>query len=167
MLYDVFIVSLMMAGITGIVVYSYKIAHSRVYPVGIVRSMPKARPLDPEASRSLDDGLRAFRVAENALSADVLDYALRELRYATVTKEDFPLLLHGPLKIRGRVTRPSSPEEDKSAIEKKVAEQGEALKQYSKMLRELDKRVRQLETDSVEKLQETIEESAQTPKMIH
>ena len=42
-MYDMFIPGLMIVGISGVVVFSYKIFHSRVYPVGIVRRMPTAQ----------------------------------------------------------------------------------------------------------------------------
>jgi hypothetical protein len=42
--YDVFIFALMIVGISSVVVFSYKIFHSHVYPVGIVRKMPVTCP---------------------------------------------------------------------------------------------------------------------------
>jgi len=47
-MYDVFILGLMILGISGAMVFSYKTFHSRIYPVGIVGKVPVAQGnIDP------------------------------------------------------------------------------------------------------------------------
>src|SRR5882762_7354709 len=48
--------ALMIIGVTGIVVYSYKMSRSRVYPVGIVRKSAVARP-DEATGTKFDESI--------------------------------------------------------------------------------------------------------------
>lgn len=54
MLYNVFMLVLTIVGVVGIVVYSYKMSRTPVYPVGIVRKPQETRPVVPSmAEKSL------------------------------------------------------------------------------------------------------------------
>src|SRR6266576_3418308 len=68
----------MIVGITSLVVFSYKIFHSRVYPVGIVRRVPAAQEYVEEATTRLSDFRTVFEPDDfNRFIAE--DYSHREV----------------------------------------------------------------------------------------
>ena len=185
-MYDVFILGLMIVGITSLVVFSYKIFHSRVYPVGIVRRVPAAQELVDEASAE-SSGFGA------GLEADLMDYLARDWSNIEIAR-DLNLSEQDVKKHLQRVTwalhakrrsglksgkqqyklallhywaqkQPHEPETEDPALEKEVIEHGEALKLHSKQLEELEKKMRRLEIKSVQELQEA-EEKPQPPLVV-
>ncbi|HXL09674.1 MAG TPA: hypothetical protein VN966_05595 [Candidatus Bathyarchaeia archaeon] len=180
--YDVFILGLMIVGITSLVVFSYKIFHSRVYPVGIVRRVPAAqeyvdktstgltgfKSLQTELMSLLDKGWSNSEIARDLhlSEQDIKDYLQRatwevysKRRLSPQSgKRQYMLALHNlehPLH-----------ECEHSALEEEVIGHGEALKLHSR-LEDFEKRIRRLEVESVQKLQEAAEEKPQPPQAVH
>jgi hypothetical protein len=181
--YDVLIFGLMILGISTAVVFSYKIAHSSVYPVGMVRKMPSSQ----------DSGEGAL-ACESAPPADLIDFAtegeiirhanvseqtVRKYVYRMALRESAKQHLKGqirklqPIKIvlfQDRWETPfRGPEPEDVALEKEVAEHSETLEYHSISFAALEKRVRKLEVESVKKSQEIAKEKAQVlqPETVH
>jgi len=166
--YDVFILGLMIVGISTAVVFSYKIFHSRVYPVGMVRRKISVSPEDVD-------------VFESGLETDVMDYLAREtssrkiadLHLSKQNVKDWRVYAKrrlGPkshYKFPLRYLQTASLEQEDSALEEEVVEHGEALKYHSKQLEEIEERIRRLEIESVQKLQEATEEKPQPPRVVN
>jgi len=180
--YDVFILVLMIAGIASLVVFSYKVFHSRVYPVGMVRKIPSSQAYIDEA------GLPDFKTESQSELMSLLNKGLtnREIaRYLAVSEQDVKDRLQRmtwKVYAKRRLRSPQSekhhvhfylgktavlePLED-SALEEEVVEHGEALKLHSKQFEDFEKRLRRLEIESVQKRQEATEEKPQPPQMVH
>jgi len=185
--YDVLIFGLMIVGISSLVVFSYKIFHSRVYPVGIVRKVSLTQEyvekitrvsdfrtaLDPDdLNRLISEGWSVGEIAGNLhlSEKDVRNYLRRDYFHRTtwdlhlkrrlspqMGKEHYKLgLLHF-----------NESEAEDPDIKKEVSEHGEALKLHDKLLKEIEQRMRKLEVESVEKLQEAAEDTPQHPQMVH
>jgi len=174
--YDVFILGLMIVGITSLVVFSYKIFHSRVYPVGIVRRVPAAQEDVEDASDVLPDfntdlqaefmsllnkGLTKSEIAQylRVSEHDIKDHLRRMTwkMYAKRSQSQHKFVLHN---LHLRETAFVEP-----VLEEKVVEHGEATKLHSR-LEDIEKRIRRLEVESVQKLQEA-EEKPQSPQVVH
>ena len=181
-MYDVIILCLMLAGISAVAVFSYKIFRSRVYPVGMVRKIPLLQAYIDERSAGLSDFGNVLETGD-----------LKRLMAEGCSHEEIATVLHisepDVKDLLQRVTRKlyakgrSGPHSGKrqyyylaenpfhergdSALEEEVVEHGEALKLHSKQFEEIDKRIRRLEIESVQKLQEATEEKPQPPRVVH
>ena len=172
-MYDVFILGLMIVGISSVVVFSYKIFHSRVYPVGIVRRVPAVQLQEYVDEASAESG---FGTSFEA--ADLIDYLARDCsnieiaRYLNLSEQDVKYHLQRvtwALREKRRFALQSGKRQYKlalhlgkaafleSVLEDEMVEHREAMKLYSKQLEELEKKIRRLEIKSVQKLQETTE----------
>lgn len=175
-MYDVFILGLMIVGIMSLVVYSYKIFNSRVYPVGIVRRTPATQEyidetsaglgfetgLQPDLMSLLDKDWSDTEIARdlNLSEQDIKDYLQRVRNWEVRAKgriglqsgrRQYKLALH---HLRQNPLR----EREESPLEEEVVEHGEALKIHSKQFEDFEKRIRKLEVESVRKQQEAAEE---------
>jgi len=165
--YDVFILGLMTVGITSLVVFSYKIFHSRVYAVGIVRKVPAVQEYVEEASAGelislLNKGWTNREIAKD------LRLPEQEVRYHIHRKLDAKQQTgeqQHKLAIY-YVGQTHLHEREDSALEEEVVEHGEALKLHSR-IEDIEKRIRRLEVESVQKLQEATEEKLQSPQVVH
>jgi hypothetical protein len=181
--YDVFILGLMIVGISGVVVFSYKIFHSRVYPVGIVRRTPTIHEeLNNATVRALSDfwataelpevsmleGWHYKEIADLRLSEqNIVDYLQRQIRKKYLVPGLGLLLDRREYKnaLRHLGANPFHERED-SPLEEEVVEHGEALELHSKRLEEIEKRIRRSEVKSVQELQEATEENPQPPQQV-
>jgi hypothetical protein len=176
----------MIVGISGVVVFSYKIFHSRVYPVGMVRKMPVPQENIEEASTGLSasqSGLQAelmsllekgWSIKETARDLhhseqDILKHYLLRMKWKEVYAKrrqsggsQFKFALHNL-----HLGETAILEWEDSALEDEIVEHGEALKSHSKQFEDLEKRIRRLESESVQKLQEAAEEKPQPPQTVH
>lgn len=224
-MYDVFILCLMLAGISAVVVYSYKIFRSRVYPVGMVRGIPAIQECEdatasilpdfetaPEQDHRLESGrsggqtpsksegyfgasdhpefneLCALFIAGELTEQEVsrLEEHLSEcpdcLRYLEKLPQKAAAAMGelAPKRAPEDSTRKSFdldsakkrllerlPEREDSRLEGEVVEHGEALKRHSKQFEDFEKRLRRLELESVQKVQEGTEEKSQPPLIVH
>jgi hypothetical protein len=158
--YDVFILCVMAMGISTVVVFSYKIFRSRVYPVGIVRTVPAPKQCADETfAAELDDLQKDFQtkitllMGDDLSPKDVTDWLNTTWRPKSQSgKQPYKLA------VRHHSGQNPSREREDSALEEEIIEHGEALKLHTKQFEEIEKRIRQLETESVQKLQEAREE---------
>ncbi len=161
MVYDAFILSLTILGIASVVVFSYKIAHSRLYPVGIVRKLPGSRKPIDEAAAQLG-GLVDVPPEQIAAAAPI--------RVEPAPgKEMWRCEKCGLLQYRGkdfqcRRCDPMATQGGHFALEKEIAEHGEALKLQRKLVKDLEKRIRQLEVELVKKSQEAAGDKPRLPR---
>ena len=181
-MYDVFILALMMVGISSVVVCSYKIFHSRVHPVGMVRKIPSSPQRVDEASAGLLDLKKSLQAELVSLlgkgwsteeiardlhlsEEDIKDY-IQRMTWEAYARRGFRV--HSGkqqyiVTVGHSLAQNPFHEREESALEEEVVEQGEALKSHSKQLEEIEKRIRRLEIESVQKLQEATEEKPQPP----
>jgi hypothetical protein len=172
--YDAFIFVLTAVGIVTVIVYSYKINHSRVSPIGMVRS--------------LSDPLESVQPLATEQQIVEIDSALLK---ATAWKESWRCESCGLIQPRGkdsqcrrckkhavfqmtmsleRIPEDSSIDESgQLALEGEIAEHGETLKEHDKIFRNFEKRIRQLELESLQKSQEYAEErpGISQPRTVH
>ncbi len=149
-MYDLCISGLIATGILGIVVFSFKMAHSRVYPIGII---PKVAT--PQKDLMTPDLLKP--ITKEALHYVWHERYLQKLRdEKTFTRVIMTADSEGQewdLKLREILQQPRPSSGEKHAkLEEKVTEHDEALKL-------LEKRIRQLEVSSAEKSEAVPEES--------
>lgn len=161
-MYDVLILSVMTVGILAMAVFSYKIFHSRAYPVGMVREIPTSQ----HGTLELEDVSDQEGTTQRIFYSDV--WAKRhnqETAYGLFEKGK-KRKIH--LRFYGG-GEPSFPEKPQgSPLEEKVTEHEEALKVYSKQVENLEKRLRRLEAERVQKFQEaTEEEKPEAPQVVH
>ncbi len=183
MSYDIFIFCLTTAGVLGAAIFSYKIARSRVYPIGIIRRATPSQPVAKNISikayidESGDESCR-IDAAEGLGNVEetVAQYQQQPVELkAGVGKS----VIIGIGAVSGRVhwhyvparffrdrrvyrlqqppsleTEPSPTEKNTDpTLEKKVAEQGQALEA-------LEQRLRRLEVQSVQSVLESQESDA-------
>ncbi len=169
--YDLFLFCLTAAGILTVAIFSYKIARSRVYPIDIVRRISTPRTVDEEENYAFErfallaEGCsdteqiaQHFGVSENTVRLLVSQKSLKPKSVVIKTRS------YGGERIewgrRGwhysQLSLPSqdhpSAEHDAS-LEKKVAELGRTVE-------EQEKRIRQLEVQSVQSALEPQESDA-------
>jgi hypothetical protein len=168
--YDVFILGLMIVGITSLVVFSYKIFHSRVYPVGIVRETPAAKEYENTTTLLAD-----FGTALEPDTADIYSYieiargeqdeqGIKDYRD---TWKVYSKRRLGPqsgrrqykITLRPNLRQNPSHEREESPLEEEV-------KLHSKQFEDFEKRLRRLEIESVQKKQEATEEKPQPPQPV-
>lgn len=179
-MYDVFILGLMTVGISSVVVFSYKIFHSRVYPVGIVRRMPVAQECVDERSAELPASPRRFQqelmsllekewsigeIADLHLSETDIEGHLQRVKVfaKNYSKQRRPRPQSGreQYRLALRLGETASLEREDSALEVEV-------KLHSKQFEDFEKRIRRLEIESVQKVQEAAEEKPQPqPPVVH
>jgi hypothetical protein len=186
--YDVFILGLTIAGISAVVVFSYKIFHSRVYPVGMVRRIPAIQECEDATTSILPNFETPFEQDElikavivegfsdkelardlNLSAADIKDYLQRTrgLWSKRTLKGQVQVgLRHYRLGIRHNLEQNPFHEREDSPLKKEPVEHAEALKLHSK-LEDFEKRIRRLEIESLEKFQEATEEKPQSPQVVH
>lgn len=186
-MYDVFILCLMLSGILAVVVYSYKIFRSYVYPVGMVRRTPAIQECEDATTSILPDFETPFEQDEfikavivegfsdkeldrdlNLSEADIKDYLQRDTKKVYAKRR---LRAHSGwrqyrLVLRHNLEQNPSREEKDSTLEEEIVEHGEALKIHSKQFEEIEKRIRRLEIESVQKLQEATEEKPRPPQVV-
>ncbi len=177
-MYDVFILSLMIAAITSLVVFSYKIFHSRVYAVGIVRKVPAVQlqeyvdeasagdfkgDLQAELMCLLGKGWSNSEIARDLhLSEQDIKNHLRRMTwkmYAKRNQSQHKFALHYLHFGETAFVEP--------VLEDEVVEHGEALKLHSKQFEDFEKRIRRLEIESLQKRQEATEDKPQPPHVVH
>ena len=154
MFYDVLIFASAAVGIAGVFVYSYKISHSRVYVVGIVRE--KAAALNQTVKREQD--------AEDLPASAVLGVPSAiaiEIREAKKPRCERCGRLQDFSENRSRcrhcghafslevASENEQPSETESRLETIQAEQSYSLKKHEKLFMDFDKRIRQLERESL------------------
>lgn len=185
-MYDVFIPALMVVGISSLVLLSYKILHSRVYPVGIVRRVPAAQECVDEASTELPGSLsgsqtelislvaKGWTNKEIARDLNLSEYTVRSRLHRILRKLDAKQQPSSPTvkqqhELAHYYLRQQNPfhEREDSPLEEEVVEHGEALKLHSKQFEDFEKRIRRLEVESVQKLQEDAEEKPQPTQVVH
>jgi hypothetical protein len=160
--YDAFISTLTVVGIVTALVYSYKIARSRVYPVGIVRELPEARKsieAPPEQREATTpparwEGAGAGKETWRCESCGLVQARGKDLqcrRCKHITLSQFAMTVE---KMEESVAN----EPEQLALEKEIAEHGATLKAHSKLFKDIEKRIRLLEVESVKKSQEAAEE---------
>jgi len=163
--YDVFIFGLTILGISTVVVFSYKIFHSRVYPVGMVRKVPESQEYADVGDLRLSAQEQGMYYSQRTAWKK---YAKRDLRGRTVK-------LHYKLSPAHYLPHKFETEHAftfylrasaKDPAQKGPVEHEEALKLHSR-LEDLEKRIRQLEIETVQKVQEAAEEKAQPPHVVH
>lgn len=171
----------MVVGITSLVVFSYKIFHSRVYPVGMVRKIRTPQEvsdfgtdLEADLTDYLTRDWSTKEIAEHLhlSEEDVKDY-LNRVRWKLYAKQQSGLK-SGKQQYRlvlldyWAQKQPSHKSKTKEhALEKEVVEHGETLQFHSERFEEIEKRIRQLEVKSVQELQEATEEKSQPPQVVH
>jgi hypothetical protein len=169
--YDAFIFTLTLVGIVTVLVYSYKIAHSRVYPVGIVREIS-----NPEKSVDLPP-----EQVEAAAAARVIAWremwccehcGLVQPRGKEPYGKDFQCrrckeVAVSPFATVGMMGKSLANESEQVAHEREFAEHAEALKHLTKMSSDFEKRIRKLEVEAVRQSQEAAEEKPQQAEYIH
>ncbi len=174
----------MLSGISALVVYSYKIFRSRVYAVGMVWKIPALQTYIDESSSDLPDFNSGFQVELKSLldeswlnKATVLD-----LNVSQREAEDYlQRIVKGAYTKRRRSLQPGRQQDtlvlrklgkkpaeecEETALEEEVIQHGEALKLHSKQFEEIEKRIRRLEIESVQKLQEATEEKPRPPQVV-
>ena len=164
-MYDVLILCLMLAGISAVVVYSYKIFRSRVYPVGMVRRVRATQECEDATASILPDFETAPEHDEFIRSVVVEGFSDEEV---------FVRRRLGPpsgrrqyiLTLRHYLRQTPFHEREDSGLEGEVVEHGEALKRHSKQFEDFEKRLRRLELESVQKVQEGTEEKPQPPLIV-
>jgi hypothetical protein len=176
--YDLFILALMILGISSVVVFSYKIFHSRVYPVGVVRKIPASQEdletlAEPSVFRTqaelmslLDKECTDEEIAQTVhLTAQKIRYYRHRIRRKLDAKQlpSDPTGKHAIYYVGLKYLR--DPEDP--ALEDEVVEHGEALKIQARQFEAFEKRLRRLEVESVKKLQEAAEEQPQAPPVVH
>jgi hypothetical protein len=159
MLYDVFIFTLTVAGLVTVLVFSYKIAQSPVYPVGIVRPPPTQQPLlelieRQEVARLRAEAYRAaagkrFKFTQKGflIPRDLTEFQIVLPEHAASKEHVWVVPVDEGVVLVDR----------DSAIEMEVAGHGEHLSDHDKQLTAFEKRLRRLEVESVKKLQEAAE----------
>jgi hypothetical protein len=184
----------MIAGITSLVVFSYKIFRSRVYPVGMVRKIPPSQEYLDEPSVGLrfetsihsdlmsllHQGWSVTEIARdlNLSEQDIKNYIQRVRNWEVHAKgrglqsgwRQYRLVLRHNLEQNpSREGKDSTLEELLRTIRtaEEIVEHGEALKIHSKQFEEIEKRIRRLEIESVQKLQEATEEKPQPPQVVN
>ncbi len=191
MIYDAFILSLAIAGIVGVLVYSYKMAHSRVYPIGIVRKPAATRKSVYDAIADLQ--LRRYedvRAVEGIQSLHTYRLLFKEAVQAkgthaapgksswqsiAVALSDRVLLdtdidiFFAPRKKSGRSEELAKEGAGRSAIEEAVGEHAKALEFHQRLFQHLEERIRELELESLRKLENVGEEKPHTARtdLIH
>ncbi len=104
----------------------------------------------------------------NLSEADIKDYLLGT--WKVYSKRPMRLQLgerQYKLVLRHNLEQNPFHEREDSAIEDEVVEHGETLELHSKQFEDLEKRIRRLEIESVQKLQEATEEKPQAPQAVH
>ncbi len=189
--YDIILFGLTAAGILTVAIYSYKVAHSRVYPIGIVRRTPSRsvaedRPITIYIDESGEpcglatdfennvEGLRNAEIAQDLGVSEetVAQYRRQSVKLKTGVGKTFQAFsVHGGGTAWRQHFMPRwysvqfdlSPQKQDPTLEKKVAEQGQAL-------RALEQRIRELEVQSVQSVlepQESDAPQAPQPRTIH
>jgi hypothetical protein len=167
--YDVFIFTLTILGISAVVVFSYKIFHSRVYPVGIVRKVSAQREEETAILPYLMTGADVAGIVPEDWSSGGISVDLKLsgktvayyiLKHQLSGRQDKAVLIRS---LRNKYLH-GRPED--LALAKEAAEREEALKLRSR-IEDMEKRIRELEIKSVQQLQETAEETLQPPQVVH
>ncbi len=156
--------------------------HSRVYPVGIVRRVPAAQELVEEASAGLSgstSGLQAelmsllekdWPIEEIArdlhLSEHEIEGHLRRVRLKVYAKQYAKQRRLSPQSGKGQY-RLALHLGETASLEREDAALEEEVKLHSKQFEDFEKRLRRLEIESVQKLQEATEEKLQPPQVVH
>jgi hypothetical protein len=164
-MYDAFILTLSALGIATVLVYSYKIAHSPLRTVGIVRELPESQKSGVDSIRHAGStGSPMWSMSANGketwrcegcglVQSRSTDFQCRRC------KEKSALRFVMAYEIVGD----SGPDESaQSALEGEVAQHGETLKAHSRLFKDIEKRLRQVELESVKRSQEAVEEHPQT-----
>ena len=145
----------MTVGILSMAVLSYKIFHSRVYPVGMVREIPIPQ-----------DVLNREEVERIAYSDVWVKRHKHGIANSLFEKDAKQFKTCSPYYGGGEPSVSQKPQD--STLEEKVTEHEEALKVYSKQVENLEKRLRRFETERMQKLQEADEEKfLQPPETVH
>ena len=178
-MYDLFILCLMTAAILTVLVSSFKIFRSRVYPIGMVRKVPvpsKPAEILPEFSSEddfqeellrffLDKGCSNSEAFENLYLSErgVKDFQQARLFY---TKQR--LWPKSKLAFRYHRSRrdPLDEHEDTAISTEDIVKHGEVRKLNAKV-ENMEKRIRQLEIESLEKVQAAIEEQTPQVPLVH
>ncbi len=176
-MYDVFILGLMIVGISSVVVFSYKIFHGRVYPVGMVRRIPVSQEnvdkssdfqssFQAELMSLLEKDCSIKEIARDLhLSEHEIEGHLQRVRWKVYAKQYAkqrrlsPQSGKGQYRLTLRLGETASLEREDSALEEKV-------RLHSKQFEDFEKRIRRLETESVQKLQEATEEKPQPAQVV-
>ena len=172
MVYDAFILSLAIIGIVGVLVFSHKIAYSRVYPIGIVRKWPESRksiddtrtqpdtqvagpPEQPVLAPPLEADLVAGTEVWRCEKCGLVQHRGKDFRCRRCKQ-----LSNMAAKMRsGDKEDPRTNEGGRLPLDKQVAEHGKTLELHDKLFEQFETRIRQLEVESVQKSQETGEQS--------
>jgi len=161
-MYDTFILSLTVMSIVGALVCSYKLRHSPIYPVGIVRETP-GRPSDSRPSSEdleLQPDPDAIRKA-----AYPSRYFFDEMSEKDLWRcENCALVQIAPKDLMcRRCDHPltSEPKSENSLVGHGGSALQKKLSQQDRKLESLETRVRRLEVDSVERSREIPEEKPQ------
>jgi hypothetical protein len=168
--YDALIIILMIAGISTALVYSYKITHSRVYPVGMVREFP-------DALKSIEIPTKQPTVKTTPIVWEVAPekdaWRCESCGLVQPRKKGFQCRrckqissLQATVAIE-KMEESLANEPDQVALGRDVAEHSQALKLYSRMFKDLEKRIRQLEVEAVQKSQEAAQENPRQQELIH
>jgi len=156
MFYDITVFALAVSGVAGVLVYSYKIFRSRVYVVGIVHEKAKPSVIVPQdvATDMLPRG-----IAEEPVGIEVV-FALPE-KWCSCERCGMPQKLDPEFprcKICGHALELAENsdrqlisviEERYERIETELSEQQYSLKAHHKVVMDMEKRIRQLERESV------------------
>jgi hypothetical protein len=171
MLYNVFILTLMISGLATVAVFSYKIARSPIFPVGIVQERPPRQSL---LERDLGNEAARLWAGTHAVPEWAGRHAVPGKRFEIAMQD---LLMRGDVAQCRTVLREDDESKDhawvvavdegvvlidrRSSVEMDVAGQGEQLSSHEKILRAFEKRIRQLEVESVAKIQAAAEDTPQ------
>jgi hypothetical protein len=187
-LYDILISSLTVTGIVGSILYSYKLARSRVYPIGIVRNIPQqldengaVAPTEPDfflnkrqipsrrvhvsrvkfygggpatvvthyQVKALHRELHDAPLAAEASQENIF-WSCEKCGFLQGTSKDKYQCRHcgnhsSPLSLRVATVRSGRP------VNARLTEIGQSVDAHSQVLEDLEKRIRQLELDTIKK----------------
>jgi hypothetical protein len=172
--YDIFILGLMIAGILSVAVFSYKIFHSRVYPIGVVRKIPASQAFVAETSAELS-GLSTSRFEAEVMGLlyKYDDSSITEIAHHSGRDIDIGAQL--PQLAAKRYTKQRRLSHQSGRVQRRFVvywrdpereESAEEIELRSK-LEDFEGRIRRLEIESVQKLQEADEEKPQPPLVVN
>ena len=173
MTYDIIISALAIIGIAAVVVSSYKMAHSRVYPVGVIhRSVDTRKMIDSGATeRTKNDGQTEKEVKVKSRAGKYFTYTnemwqceecglvqpFGEDRHCKNCKHHMTSEPCSEI-LENEGTEAGMPD---NSVFDRVTKLDQKLSSHVKSIHDLEKRLRRLEVESFRKLQSTGEETAQ------
>jgi hypothetical protein len=159
MLYNVLISSLTVLGIVGLFVYSRKLSRSHVYPVGIVRKHPQVGAPDEAIEAVIEDDFSSV-AAQEVFAGLALERVLQCPKCGLVQESGADnhcrRCKHDLVNLMDVIGIETEELESKDSAQRvmmaKVVGHDKTLDSHQMTLRHLEKRIRQLELESVQRL---------------